>query len=247
VVLDAGRRPGRSNYLSQRPIFCSTMMPRVVLHNAVSADGRIDWFGPDIGLYYELASIWGADAVLSGSETIRIAEELFPESDEPMPELPQGLPSPLPLLVVPDSRGRIRTWQTLRRMPYWRDVVVLCSRSTPEDYMAYLNREEIDSITAGDDHVDLHEALEELNARYGIEIVRVDSGGTLNGALLRAGLVDEVSILIHPVLVGGTTPRSFFRAPDLAAPDGVVPLRLISAEQIRDGIVWLRYEVECGR
>ena len=32
--------------------------------------------------------------------------------------------------------------------------------------------------------------------------MRVDSGGALNGALLRAGLVDEISLLVHPVLVG---------------------------------------------
>ena len=32
--------------------------------------------------------------------------------------------------------------------------------------------------------------------------MRVDSGGALNGALLRAGLVDELSLLVHPVLVG---------------------------------------------
>jgi 2,5-diamino-6-(ribosylamino)-4(3H)-pyrimidinone 5'-phosphate reductase len=56
----------------------------------------------------------------------------------------------------------------------------------------------IDYIVAGDDHVDLRLTLEELNARYGVRIVRVDSGGTLNGVLLRAGLVDEVSALINP-------------------------------------------------
>ena len=37
-------------------------------------------------------------------------------------------------------------------------------------------------------------------------------GGRLNGVLLRAGLVDELHLLVHPVLVGGDTP-SFFREP----------------------------------
>ena len=73
--------------------------------------------------------------------------------------------------------------------------------------------------------------------------MHVDSGGILNGVLLRAGLVDEVSILVHPALVGGTSQRSMFRAPDLASPDGVIPLTLVSAEAIGDGLVWLRYKV----
>ncbi|HJX61267.1 MAG TPA: dihydrofolate reductase family protein, partial [Dehalococcoidia bacterium] len=101
----------------------------------------------------------------------------------------------------------------------------------------------IDCILTGDDHVDLRAALEELNARYGVKVVRVDSGGTLNGALLRAGLVDEVSLLIHPSLVGGTTPRSIFLAPDLASANGVAQLRLAHVEQLEGDLVWLRYEV----
>ena len=30
----------------------------VVVHNAVSVDGRIDGFAPDVGRYYELAGSW---------------------------------------------------------------------------------------------------------------------------------------------------------------------------------------------
>jgi 2,5-diamino-6-(ribosylamino)-4(3H)-pyrimidinone 5'-phosphate reductase len=219
------------------------MLPRVILHNAVSADGRIDWFTPDIGLYYDLASRWPVDAVLAGSETIRAAETMFPQDAGASPEPGKGLPAELPLLIVPDSRGRIRTWARWRKMPYWRDVVVLASHATPETYRRYLEEERMETITAGKDRVDLRAALEEVAERYGVRTVRVDSGGTLNGALLRAGLADEVSILVHPFLVGGTTARSLFYAPDLDSPDGVVPLRLISAEHLRNGIVWLRYDV----
>lgn len=86
------------------------MLPRVILHNAVSVDGRIDWFTGDIGLYYELADRWKPDAMLSGSNTIASA---FPTAEEEGPkealEPPEKDPDdPRQLLVVPDSRGRIR-------------------------------------------------------------------------------------------------------------------------------------------
>jgi 2,5-diamino-6-(ribosylamino)-4(3H)-pyrimidinone 5'-phosphate reductase len=128
-------------------------------------------------------------------------------------------------------------------MPYWRGGVAICSDSTPDDYLQYLAEVGVDCIVAGPEKVDLRAALEELNRRYGIQTVRVDSGGILNGALLRAGLVDEVSILVHPALVGGTSQRSMFRAPDLTSPDGVIPLALVSAEAIGESLVWLRYKV----
>ncbi len=79
--------------------------------------------------------------------------------------------------------------------------------------------------------------------RFGVRTVQVNSGGVLNGALLRAGLVDEVSVLISPCLVGGTTPRSLFVAPDLATPDGAIPLRLLDVQRLRGDTVWLRYEI----
>jgi 2,5-diamino-6-(ribosylamino)-4(3H)-pyrimidinone 5'-phosphate reductase len=122
--------------------------------------------------------------------------------------------------------------------------VALCSKSTSQDYIQYLKDRHIDSLITGDDHVDLKMALEELYSRYAIKLIRVDSGGTLNGLLLRQGLVNEVSILIYPSLVGGEKASSIFRAQDLPTasnPDlasglgakGTIPLKLITAEKLR--------------
>lgn len=220
------------------------MLPRVVLHNAVSVDGRIDGFTPDLGQFYELASRWKEDATLAGAGTILSAPEPPAEEDEAAFEPPPRDPGDTrPLLVVPDSRGSLRNWHQLRTWPYWRDVVALCSHSTPKSYLEYLRQRQVDCIVAGEDHVDLRAALEELNARYGVKLVRVDSGGTLNGVLLRAGLVDEVSVVVNPSLVGGTTPRSLFRAPDLTSPEGAIQLRLAHVERLEGDSVWLRYEV----
>ncbi|MDD4448229.1 MAG: dihydrofolate reductase family protein, partial [Methanothrix sp.] len=108
----------------------------------------------------------------------------------------------------------------------------------------------IDCIIAGEDHVDLRAALQEMNSRYGVLVVRVDAGGTLNGLLLRKGLVAEVSLLIYPSLVGGEKQSGIFVAPDLAAaadqPESqkkVISLKLMKVEQLKGDVVWLRYEV----
>jgi 2,5-diamino-6-(ribosylamino)-4(3H)-pyrimidinone 5'-phosphate reductase len=224
----------------------SAVLPRVILHNAVSVDGRMDWIAPDLGLFYELAGRWQEDATLAGCDTLLqgLAEEPEP-TDGAEPEDAEGSNGDRPLLVVPDSRGRLRQWDRIRQWPYWRDGVVLCSRTTPQAHLRYLESQNIDHILAGDDHVDLRAALQELNHRYGVGVVRVDAGGTLNGALLRAGLVDEVSVLILPSLIGGMTPRhTVFCAPDLTSPEDMVNLRLAEMESVREDIVWLRYEVQ---
>ncbi|MBS1245658.1 MAG: riboflavin biosynthesis protein RibD C-domain protein [Chloroflexi bacterium] len=221
------------------------MLPHVILHTGMSVDGRIDWGVGNEGLYYELAARSNADAMLTGSRTMLAAyasPDIPQEDDEPL-ESRELHTLHVPLLVIVDSRGQIRGWSQIKKEPYWRNAMALCSRSTPQEYLEYLQKRRVEYIVAGDDRVDLRAALEELNARYGVKIVRVDSGGILNGALLRAGLVDEVSVLIGPCLVGGTTPRSIFVAPDLTSPEGVIPLRLIHMEAVRGDTIWLRYEV----
>ncbi len=222
------------------------MLPRIIVYNAVSLDARIDWFPADIGKFYELASHWKEAATLAGSDTIikayagGTATDEEAELSEPSENNPDDT---RPVLVVPDSRGRLRVWHKLRREPYWRDVIALCSRATPAPYLEYLKKNHVDYLVAGDEHVDFRVALEHLNIQYGIKVVRVDSGGTLNGVLLRAGLVDEVSVLIHPSLVGGISPQSFFRAPDLTSPDSVIKLELLHLQKLDGDLIWLIYEV----
>jgi 2,5-diamino-6-(ribosylamino)-4(3H)-pyrimidinone 5'-phosphate reductase len=215
------------------------MLPRVILHNGVSADGRLDWFTGDIGLYYELAAAFEVDATLCGSNTILAA----PTATEAADHSNEEIVPPDHWLVIVDSRGRIFNLEWLRRQPYWRDVIMLCSTATPAAYVDDLRRRKIELIVAGTNHVDVRQALVELKARYGINRLRIDSGGTLNGVLLRAGLVDEISLLVNPALVGGTSPGSIYTAPDLTSDEGIIQLRLTHLERLRDHAVWLRYEV----
>jgi 2,5-diamino-6-(ribosylamino)-4(3H)-pyrimidinone 5'-phosphate reductase len=220
------------------------MLPRVILHNAVSVDGRFDGFTPDLGLFYGLVSRWHENATLCGSHTFLSAPEtILPEEPGDLEPLTIDPKDTRPLLVIPDSRGRIKTWHHWRRQPYWRDYVSLCSKTTPREHIAYLRKLHIHLIEAGEDHVDLRMALEELNARFGVTVIRADSGGTLNGALLRAGLVNEISLLIHPMLAGGTSPRSLFQAPDLAPGVAGIACRLKHLERLGNDVVWLIYDV----
>jgi len=227
------------------------MIPLVILYNAVSLDGRITGFNADVELYYDLASKWNVDAVLMGSNTVLKGfgvkpGETLEESEESFKPRVKDPEDKRPLLVVPDSKGRIRIWSELLKMPYINDVLVLCSRSTPTEYLDFLEERYIDYLVVGYQQVDLENALEELNTKFGVKRVRVDSGGILNGVLLRAGMVDEVHLLIHPELVGGTTTNSIFQAPDLDDDEVPIKLYLESMEKIKDDIIYLQYRILDG-
>ena len=222
------------------------MLQRVVMHNEVSLDGRTRGFTSNMGLYYELAGRWDVGATLTGADTIlaAIPPEQVQEEDASAFEPPLRDPDDQrQLLAITDSWGRVRCWHQLRQVPYWRDVVALCSHSTPESYLAYLRERHIDTVVTGQGQVDLRTAFEELNARYDVELVRLDSGGALNNVLLHAGLVDEVSLLVNPSLVGDTAPLSIFRTTDLAPSPEVIQLKLLYVSQLELDHLWLRYDV----
>jgi 2,5-diamino-6-(ribosylamino)-4(3H)-pyrimidinone 5'-phosphate reductase len=244
--------------------------PKIVIFNCTSLDGRMDGGvgQSDMGLYYQLTSCWNADAILSGSNTMLAAFSgaafsgaALSEADSGEATSPEqnGPPSTttsendagakelhslaVPYLVVIDSRGWVHNWAQIQAQPFWRQVIVLCAHATPPAYLEGLARQGLACIVAGEERVDLRQALETLYAEYGIRTLRVDSGGALNGALLRAGLVDEVSLLIAPVMVGGESPQSMFVAPDVTSPEQAIPLRLAHCEPVGEGRLWLRYLV----
>ena len=218
------------------------MLPKVIIYNAVSLDGRINFFNTDSKLYYEIASKWNVDAVLMGSNTLLNGFNVetgelhgWANSDDEI--------NSFPLLVVPDSGGKIRIWDKVLQLSFIKDILVLCSRSTPQEYMNFLDEMNIKYMVIGYNKVNLGIALEELNTQFGVRSLRVDSGGTLNGILLRDDLVDEVGVLLNPLMIGGISPNSIYTAPDLKTSEEVIDLKLIKMEQLKNETIFLQYRV----
>lgn len=194
---------------------------------------------------------YGCSATLEGSGSLVVDGAEPPPlpayEDDPAELYTDYLPSeitdqpspPHMWFTAVDGRGRVRWTED---HPDW-DVLVLVCRSTPADYLGYLRRERICYLVAGDDRVDLAGALAAMGSRLGIRCVLSTAGGGLNGALLRAGLIDELSLSVAPTLVGGLDTPSVLDGPSLAIGDRPTPLRLLSVHADAGGTVRLHYEV----
>jgi diaminohydroxyphosphoribosylaminopyrimidine deaminase/5-amino-6-(5-phosphoribosylamino)uracil reductase len=115
-----------------------------------------------------------------------------------------------PLRVVADSRWRIPPGSRILEGP---QITVLAgdrSREVPAA-LADLGIEKL-PLPAAAGGVDLGELLKALAGRE-INEVQVEAGGRLCGALLEAGLVDEVLIYQAPVLLGEGGPGPFRLGP----------------------------------
>jgi 2,5-diamino-6-(ribosylamino)-4(3H)-pyrimidinone 5'-phosphate reductase len=224
--------------------------PQVIIHNLMSLDGRLDGFPADLGLYYELASRLPHQAILTGSTTMLAAAaaqgiDMGVEDPEPAPDLPAAAAAAggeaRPILVIVDGRGRLTRYAWLREQPFWRDIVVLCCAATPAGQLDRLRRHRVEHLVVGEARVDLGAALRVLAERHRVSAVRVDAGGGLNGALLRAGLADEMSVVIAPYLAASPTADPQALIAGLGSP--AVALELAALEQLRQGHIWLRYTV----
>lgn len=202
--------------------------PYVVAHVAVSVEGATDGFQPDLGRFYELAETWSEDLTLVGSDTILAQEQALAASPSPGPAA-NG-----PLLAVVDGKGRVREWEALRNAGHWAGVIALHAEATPPRPAGRA----VPEIVVGADRVDLAAALKTF-AQRGIEVVRVDSGGSLIGALVNEGLVDEVSLLVHPELAGVRGTRRWYGA----VPPSASTVALVANETLDSGLVWLRYRL----
>ena len=222
------------------------MLPKVIIYNSVSFDGRIRGFKVDKELYYDIASEWDVDAVLMDSNTLLTGfdagtGEFQEEGEYKVPDVIET--NDRPLLVVPDSSGKIRIWTEIIEMPFIRDVLVLCSRSTPQEYLDFLDKRYIKYMIVGYDNVNLGAALEELNLQFDVKSIRVECGGKVNGALLKDDLVEEICVLMHPVMVGGMSSNSIYTDPDLSSNSAVLDLKLLKMEKLRNEIIFLQYRI----
>ena len=174
----------------------------------------------------------GLDAGFGGP-----VEELYSDF---LPASVHDRPGPRKWFTVVDSRGRVH-WTIKSQGGY--DVLVLVARATPPSYLAHLRIEGISYLVAGGEQVDLSAALRRMRDALGVTCVVSTAGGGLNGALLRAGLVDAIDVLVCPAVIGGENTPSIFDGTPLEAGEAPTRLRLVSSQVEADGLLRLRYDV----
>jgi riboflavin biosynthesis pyrimidine reductase len=137
-----------------------------------------------------------------------------------------------------DPRGRL-AWQS--NDIDGDHVVAVLSHRVSDDYLVFLRERGVSYLLAGASRIDLTLALETIHAQFGVRTLMLEGGGKINGALLRAGLIDEVSLLIAPVADGRMGVPALFDVDR----DHATPRRLLldAVERRADDMLWLRYRV----
>jgi diaminohydroxyphosphoribosylaminopyrimidine deaminase/5-amino-6-(5-phosphoribosylamino)uracil reductase len=149
--------------------------------------------------------------------------------------LPEGGRNPLRIVV--DSTLKIPEDAALLNGSSAPPLIVTTARAPQKriDALSALGVE-ILTIPEGEGGVDLAAMMAELGRR-GLQSILLEGGAHLNGAALRAGLVDRVMIFIAPKLLGGGDGRGIFAGPGARLLAGAVELDHLRVSRFGDDIL----------
>jgi len=156
-----------------------------------------------------------ASAILTGIDTVL--------ADDPSLNVRLADGSRQPLRVILDSRLRLPA--TARTLGLPGATLVLTGTDDAGRKQALL-RDDVSVVVLPllDGRLDLHAVLR-LLGELGMNEVHVEAGATLNGALLAAGLVDELVLYVAPHLMGDGA-RGLFHLPGLDRMERRTALRI---------------------
>ena len=205
------------------------MRPYVILNAAMTLDGKI-------------ATATGSSNI-SGEKDLERVHEIRKECDAIMvgigtvmaddPRLTvhkiDARPEDNPVRVVVDSR--CRTPADARITNADAKTIIAGANEYKEEFMKSetyetLKKRGVKFFFSGDRRVDLKALMNYLHEE-GIEKLMLEGGATLNFSMIRLGLIDEISICVAPMVVGGADAKTFFDGDGFNTMDESVKLELI--------------------
>ena len=225
------------------------MKPYVICHMLGSVDGRIKqdiWGFKDHHKYFEEpASKIKADAWLVGRVTMQEFSSKKSYSSHraktpvPKEDFVAGQPAKK-FAVVIDPSGKCY-WDTNKVST--EHVIEVLTKKVSSHYLDHLRSKNVSYIFGGERELDLNLVLKKLYKLFGIKTLRIDGGGHVNGSFLKAGLIDEFSLVLAPVADGTIGAPTVFEAEKGYGKRKATRFTIKSVKRIYNDFLWIRYLV----
>ncbi len=230
--------------------------PFTVCHLLTSLDGRLEgnfWETSEAlvdaaGEYARIRREYDADAAIYGSVTMgETYTERFAEIDD---RTPAGAGDDFicnqdagKYFVSIDPYGTVGYddgYMEKRGNPRAHIIEVVTGRA-PKAYLEYLRDRGVSYVFAGADEVDFRLVLEKLKNIFGVEKVLIAGGGKVDHAFLKAGLIDELCMVIAPAAEPVTARVHMFDCFNEEEKNPPVTFELKSVESTENDLVVIRY------
>ncbi|MDR2039357.1 MAG: dihydrofolate reductase family protein [Bacteroidales bacterium] len=232
------------------------MKPKIICYMMSTVDGRLyttryslPFNGEDneayLGYYFEMSDQPVGDAVMMGRHTLQ--ESYMPNLFDNKNYRPSSKPETF--IARPAGAGIPNIVVDIKGKTQFEDheeghFITILGEQVPDEYLAHLREKKVSYLFAGPEGKNLDKAMETLGTAFGLKTIILEGGGRLNGTFLKAGLIDELNLLLYPSIDGLSEIPSIFEypgKPDEKPADGQA-LELISVKQEKYGTVLLRYK-----
>ncbi|MBN1216201.1 MAG: dihydrofolate reductase family protein [Candidatus Lokiarchaeota archaeon] len=119
--------------------------------------------------------------------------------------------------------------------------------TTNKSHPAFLRKNESNlEIIYYEERIDFYDLFIKLKEEYNIDNLTIQTGGTLNSILLRNNLIDRISIVIAPALIGGKHTSSLLDGislSDINELKNIKALKLVEIEKLSDSYIHIIYNV----
>jgi riboflavin biosynthesis pyrimidine reductase len=241
--------------------------PKIICHMASSVDGRLlteRWTKPANGIskdtlfghYDAIHHRFKADGWIVGRKSMAgyakgVARSVAPTSD--LRKTFIGNRNERDVAVVIDLHGNLHYGQDHAAGDH---VIAILGNQVSDEYLAELQYDGVSYLfveSVGRDAESQSKALsavlDTLGDTFGLNTLLLEGGGITNGMFLKAGLIDEISLLVHPAIDGLADIPSiveYLGNPD-ELPAAGQSLRHLATETLEGGLVWIHYEIERDR
>lgn len=199
--------------------------PYVICHMLQSIDGKIagGFFREKQTLelakiYSDISKDYNGDAIIYGTTT---AQEMF-SSSKTAPVLNQNPIQKIDYickgdknkwLVVIDPQGQISFDQSVYQNPRLKDknLIVILTENISSQYLETLKSLNISYLFTGKEEIDLRLALEKLYDLFSIKKLLLQGGGITNTYFIKEDLIDELSLVVSPVVSGEEKQPNIFK------------------------------------
>jgi riboflavin biosynthesis pyrimidine reductase len=228
------------------------MKPYVICHMLGSLDGKIKqdiWALKDSAKYFEEpAAKIKTDAWVVGrttmqefsskkKHTLTTRRVNIPKEDFVAETQAKGY------AVVIDPAGKC-FWDT--NQVSTEHVIEVLTERVSSRYLDHLQSKNVSYIFGGKAELDLDLVLRKLYKLFAIRRMRIDGGGNVNGSFLKAGLIDEFSLVLAPLADGTIGTPTVFEVEKGYGKRRATHFTLQSVKRIYGDFLWLRYKVMRG-
>jgi len=196
---------------------------------------KIDGVKEGLNQYYEIEKTTDFFSLISGRVWAKIGFNKKTDSPEKIPVT----------FVVIDSKPHLKESGIKYISKKGKKVIIV---TTNDEHPAFKLKEELDNVKVlkYDNKIDFSDMFSKLKNDFGAERVTVQTGGTLNAEFVRMGLIDYISIVVAPVMIGGKDTSSLMDGESLHSGeelDKLKALELESVNKLQNSYIHLLYRV----